>query len=260
MNEDFVGSELARDELAYFEAQFRESNSEFWRRLGGVDLAGKTVLDIGCGHGALAVQAAQQGAVRVVGIDIDKTRIDFARRNVALNFPELASRVSFHEGTLDEIQGQFDIALSKDSFEHIDDLSAMLRSIASRLDENGLLVTGFSPLYYSPFGDHGRYWAGSRKIPWLPAVLPERVLFRVATHRRGETVTSASDVGLNKLTPSLFRAMVESQGWEVLTWATNAGGKRGLAALKALSRVPALERYCTVSIYAQLRKPANTTA
>ena len=38
----------------------------------GLDLGGKTVLDIGCGSGAIAVLLVQEcGAARVVGIDVE---------------------------------------------------------------------------------------------------------------------------------------------------------------------------------------------
>jgi SAM-dependent methyltransferase len=251
--------QLSAEMTNYFNEQFNGSNAEYWRRLGGVDFSGKAVLDIGCGHGALSVHAAQRGAKRVVGVDIDTARTQFARENVKVNFPEHASTIWFHNGPLDEVREKFDIAISKDSFEHIEDLSGMLHSIADRLNDGGLLLTGFSPLYFSPFGDHGRYWSGKRRIPWLPAILPESILFRLATYRRREPIRSAGDVGLNKLTPEAFRAMVRDQGWEVVAWHTNRGDKPGMRVMRKLSQLPKMEKYFTVSIYAQLRKPYHAT-
>lgn len=44
-------------------------------------IKGKTVCDLGCGTGRLAIGAALLGAERVVGIDIDEKGIDVAKRN-----------------------------------------------------------------------------------------------------------------------------------------------------------------------------------
>ena len=48
------------------------------------DLVGRSVLDLGCGTGVLAVGAALLGAGPVVGIDADTGAIEVARRNAAL--------------------------------------------------------------------------------------------------------------------------------------------------------------------------------
>lgn len=165
MTQDTYDSDLPPDEVEYFNKQFFGSNIQYWQRLGDIDFTGKSVLDIGCGHGALSIHAAQNGAKRVVGVDIDADRIYFARKNVEINYPELCSIVSFYNEPLESVTETFDLAVSKDSFEHIEDLGGMMRAIAARLSDDGLLVTGFSPLYFSPFGDHGRYWRGSHKIP-----------------------------------------------------------------------------------------------
>ena len=84
-----------RRDQAYFDQQ-REDSREWWRRMGGeTPLAGLRVLDFGCGHGALAVAAAERGAAHVVGLDLDEARIAFARRKVRDDFPDLAGRVRF---------------------------------------------------------------------------------------------------------------------------------------------------------------------
>lgn len=49
--------------------------------LGKGDLEGRSVLDLGCGNGVLAIAAALLRARPVVGVDIDPEAIDVARRN-----------------------------------------------------------------------------------------------------------------------------------------------------------------------------------
>ncbi len=58
---------------------------------GFADIAGKTVLDLGCGTGIFAVGAALLGAEKVIAIDIDQTAIDQAqgfadKNNVSISF------------------------------------------------------------------------------------------------------------------------------------------------------------------------------
>lgn len=53
--------------------------------LARADVAGKDVLDCGCGTGVLAIAAALSGAASVVAYDIDPWSADNARDNAALN-------------------------------------------------------------------------------------------------------------------------------------------------------------------------------
>ncbi|BBQ51961.1 50S ribosomal protein L11 methyltransferase [Aeromonas veronii] len=53
--------------------------------LDGLDLAGKTVVDFGCGSGILGIAALKLGAARVIGIDIDPQAIQASRDNAARN-------------------------------------------------------------------------------------------------------------------------------------------------------------------------------
>ncbi|MGY0154619.1 50S ribosomal protein L11 methyltransferase [Edwardsiella tarda] len=53
--------------------------------LDGLDLAGKTVIDFGCGSGILAIAALKLGAARAIGIDIDPQAIQASRDNAERN-------------------------------------------------------------------------------------------------------------------------------------------------------------------------------
>ena len=56
------------------------SSQRFLGRDVGDLFTGRRVLDFGCGHGAEAVAAAQQGAACVWGIDIQEQRLESARQ------------------------------------------------------------------------------------------------------------------------------------------------------------------------------------
>ena len=53
--------------------------------LDGLDLAGKTVIDFGCGSGILAIAALKLGAANAIGIDIDPQAIQASRDNAQRN-------------------------------------------------------------------------------------------------------------------------------------------------------------------------------
>lgn len=53
--------------------------------LDGLDLAGKTVIDFGCGSGILAIAALKLGAAKAIGIDIDPQAILASRDNAERN-------------------------------------------------------------------------------------------------------------------------------------------------------------------------------
>jgi SAM-dependent methyltransferase len=242
-----------RRDRAYFAWQLADTEV-FWRRLSGaaIDFAGARVLELGCGHGALSADAAAKGAARVLGIDLDDQRIAFAQQSVPAADPDRAHVMAFRCVDIAAIEGEacFDIVLCKDTFEHITDLPGVVAEVHRLLRPGGLFVIGTSPLYYSPFGDHGRYLGSG--IPWLGALMPEPLLFRLASARHRTTISSAADVGLNKMTPARFRGLFAPHEWNVRMLRYNAGDKPLLRVLSVLRRLRVLEPLCTVSIYAVL--------
>lgn len=237
--------------LQFFELQ-AESNKEFWRRLGTAppDWTGKRVLDVGSGHGALSIEMAQRGA-SVLGVDLDENLVAFANRQLTQRFPHLVDRVTFRaiDAMSLEVDKPFDVIVSKDAFEHAPDVASMLKVLGKQLVRpNGVLYAGFSPLYYSPFGDHGRT---ALKVPWAHAVLPRRLVHAAAARHNGHAVSSLLDIGLNGYTPEQFRAAFDDSGLRLIHVVYNAGDKRLLPLLEKLrKRFRRYDRFTTVSIYA----------
>lgn len=75
--------------------------------LSDLQLAGKTVLDYGCGSGILAMAASALGAASVFGVDIDPQAVETARFNTEANGLQVTYAVSDRE--LDQ---QYDVVVA----------------------------------------------------------------------------------------------------------------------------------------------------
>ncbi len=109
----------------------------------GTDLAGRRILDAGCGTGALAVEAARRGA-EVVAIDISPTLVALARERMPRDLG--AGRVDFRTGDmLDPALGRFDHVVAMDSLIHYaaPDILRVLRLLSGRTGTS--LVATFAP-------------------------------------------------------------------------------------------------------------------
>lgn len=192
----------------------------------------------------------------MLGVDLDVERVEFASRNVRERYPELRDRIEFRAVDLvanpeSALEGSFDLVLSKDTFEHVDDVGAMLSAIRDLLKHHGELWAGFSPLYWSPRGDHGR--TGLR-LPWAHAFLPQRLILEAAARYNNKPVERLYDIGLNGLTSADFFQFAEAAGFEVASVLFNRGDKRFMETFSKLRTVSSLERYVTIGIYTVMRR------
>ena len=78
------------------------------------DIVGKSVLDLGCGTGRLALGALFVGAKDVVGVDIDRLAIQTARENSKSTC--LADAVQWVLGDLSVVVGRFNTVLQNPPF------------------------------------------------------------------------------------------------------------------------------------------------
>ena len=77
----------------------------------GIDLKGKTVLDVGCNEGFMCYLATQQGAI-TTGVDINRDYIKQAKAN----FPNL----NFQPMKAEEITGNYDIIICSGMLHYVD--------------------------------------------------------------------------------------------------------------------------------------------
>ena len=111
------------------------------------EIAGRDVLDFGCGPGAEAVEMAQHGA-RVIGIDLREKWLGEARARAAA--AGVADRCVFAKTWQEPV----DVILSLDSFEHYADPAAILKMMHGLLKPNGRVLVSFGPPWFHPLGGH----------------------------------------------------------------------------------------------------------
>jgi 2-polyprenyl-6-hydroxyphenyl methylase/3-demethylubiquinone-9 3-methyltransferase len=102
------------------------------------DLAGKQVLDVGCGGGILAEALAQKGA-RVTGIDMAELSLETAR----LHLHESGLEVDYQLSTVEDFaaanEARFDIVTCLELLEHVPDPASVIDAAARLLRPDGLL-------------------------------------------------------------------------------------------------------------------------
>lgn len=103
---------------------------------GRAALAGKTVLDVGCGGGILAESMAQRGA-DVTGIDMGLAPLEVAR----LHLLETGVQVDYQQKTAEQLAGErpdsFDVVTCMEMLEHVPDPSSVIRACAALVKPGG---------------------------------------------------------------------------------------------------------------------------
>ena len=174
---------------------------QIWR-----DLADKTVVDFGCEAGVEAIDMAQHGVRRVIGLDIREEPLKMAR--VAAKKAGVENACEFTTQTTEKV----DVVVSLDAFEHFADPAAMLKVMRGLLKDNGYVLTCFGPTWYHPLGGHG-----FSIFPWSHLVFSESVLLRWYREDTGRSAYHFEEVtgGLNKLTLRQFKKIVAQSDFEV---------------------------------------------
>ena len=137
------------------------------------------VLEDGCGVGRYVEHLAIGG--EVVGLEYDFARAVEARTRSQHIVNAAGERLPFPDGA-------FDLVLSHEVLEHVEDDHLAVSEIARALRRGGRLVV-FVPNRGYPFETHGVYWRGRYHFGNIPLVnyLPRRWRNRLAPHVRTYT-------------------------------------------------------------------------
>jgi SAM-dependent methyltransferase len=129
------------------------------------EVAGRRVVDLGCGAGQLAFHLAEAGAAEVVGVDVSERMLAVARRDRA--HPRVSYRLEPIE-TVDFPSGRIDLVVSSLAFHYVRDYAGLAGRIASWLAPGGVLVFSTEhPIYTARASADGWVVDGDgRRLAW----------------------------------------------------------------------------------------------
>ncbi len=145
--QDKVRQRFERDAQS-FDAIYRLERSPFWRWINTTfrkavferytitfeqagDVAGKKILDVGCGSGIYSVDFARRGAARVVGVDFSGNMLELARQEAERH--QVADRCEFVQADFLELnlEDKFDISIAMGVFDYVPDQVTFLRKMVA---------------------------------------------------------------------------------------------------------------------------------
>ena len=244
--------ELDPDDVKYFQRN-QKFIPTFWSRFPSDcrNFKGKRILEVGSGPGDLSIDMALKGASEIVGIDIKSEKIDFSKNNLFKNHKHVEDIITFKCCEISELPlDPFDTIVSKNTFEHVMDPEACLEEIKKRLRPEGKVLIGFSPLYNSPFGDHGKT---KTVIPWGHLIFPENwIIRRLNRKETRRQIKRIEDLALNKYSYKKWKELFYSSGFHIHSFKVNSGRNIILRFVSLLRRIPFLEEYFSFNLFVVL--------
>lgn len=211
----------------------------------GIDLAGKQVLDIGCGLGGLDQVLVELGASRVVAVDVAGPLIGLGRKRIAA--AGMSDRIDLQvvqpEAPLPFGDAGFDVVFTKDAWLHVVDKHALLREVHRVLRPGGQLAGGDWMKGPEPYSADMIYFIELEGIPYHPVPLAE---YGTMLHEAGFEDVKLRDINawyrdlakqeLARLKGELYPVMTEKLGaasrdhfledWRMLTVVLDKGELR----------------------------------
>ena len=110
-------------------------------------IAGKKILDVGCGGGILSESMAVRGA-EVTGIDLGEKQLKVAKLHLLETGQKVDYRLIAAEALAEEQPEQFDVVTCLEMLEHVPDPASIVRACAQLVKPGGQLF--FSTLNRNP--------------------------------------------------------------------------------------------------------------
>ena len=163
-----------RGEPSYVWRAGQERRLEMILRAAGDRVRGQ-VLENGCGVGMFAEKLSAQGGT-VIGLEYDFERAAEAHTRARHILNAAGEKLPFPDG-------KFDLILSHEVIEHVQDDRAAVAEMVRTLKPGGRIAL-FCPNRGYPFETHGIYWRGAYHFGNIPFVnwLPRRWRDKLAPH------------------------------------------------------------------------------
>lgn len=119
------------------------------------DLAGKNVLDMGCGYGENCIEFIRQGASFVQGIDISSKMLDVA---MSENGDDKIVYSNIGMEDIQHIETKFDVVISSLAVHYVNDFAKLAQDVFNLLSDNGVFIFSQEhPLTTAPI--NGAKWS-----------------------------------------------------------------------------------------------------
>ena len=252
---------------AYADWRLDEIRSSFHQNFSAAEVAGKRVLDFGCGFGHLSRLAASLGARHVIGVDIDPRSIEKASSdpepNISFQLESDSSRISLPDASID-------VVLSFWMLEHVMEYDAIVHEWARILAPGGKVLILWGSQWRHPYGHHLHTMV---PLPWIHMVLGPAALYRIAAqiydspsfrprwwHLDASGVPKANPyrgqtefTDLNRLTTRRFETVVRHAGLSMSRREAHSGTNR---LRRHLAKIRGLQDFlCTHFVYELQKSP-----
>jgi SAM-dependent methyltransferase len=171
----------------------------------GRDVAGKVVIDFGCGTGYQSVAFAKLGAKQVIAVEIEKPLLEMARQRAT----ELGLSGQIRFVTEIPEGEKADMIVSQNSFEHFLDASRILARMRAALSPAGKIFVTFAPPWYAPWGAHMGFFC---KLPWVQLFFAEHIVMEARSFFRSDGSRTYREAGLAQMSLRKFEAIVKQCG------------------------------------------------
>lgn len=128
-------------------------------------MAGKRVLDLGCGFGWHCNYAAEQGAASVLGIDISENMLAEARKKTS------SQVVEYQKLPIEEISfpaNSFDVVISSLAFHYIENFADIVERVKGCLVSGGDFVFSVEHPVFTAYGTQDWYYGENGEILHFP--------------------------------------------------------------------------------------------
>jgi len=258
---------------AYRQWREQELRGQFTEYFSTEDVAGKDVVDFGCGEGALCLLVANFGVKSITGIEVAEDRYEAAAARSSDRSLPVHPRFLLASGTeaIDLPSSSVDVLLCFDVLEHVMKYRSVVREWHRVLRTEGRVFIWWVP-WWHPYGPHIESLV---PIPWCHVLFSEKTLLDTCARiydlpefkpriwdidsegqkKPNKWLTMQALPEVNKLTMRQFERLCRDVGFLVRSKQQRGFGSSIPARMTHMFlRVPALGEYFTSSVVYVLGK------